>query len=59
MWKNNQFCLHGLVLGAVALFLATACAGPNVEVYERSDGTIIVESEETKAKVTAVDARSR
>jgi hypothetical protein len=29
-----------------------------VEVYERSDGTIIVESEKTEATVTAVDARA-
>lgn len=50
--------LPHLVLGAMVLFLAAACAGPNVQVYERPDGTIIVESQKTEAKVTAVDARA-
>lgn len=50
---------YRLVLGAVILSLATACAGPNVKVYERADGTTIVESTEVKATVTAIDARAR
>jgi hypothetical protein len=40
------------------LALAAACAGPNVEVYERPDGTIIVETMESKATVEAIDARA-
>ena len=48
-----------LLLGVVILSLAAACAGPTVKVYEKPDGTIIVESMEIKATVTAIDARAR
>lgn len=51
--------LSRLIFAAVTLSLTTACIGPNVEIYERPDGTIIVESLETKATVTAIDARAR
>jgi hypothetical protein len=50
--------LKSLASGAMILALAAACAGPNVEVYERPDGTIIVETMETKATVEAIDARA-
>lgn len=59
MYRSRRPCPYRLVLGAVILSLAAACAGPNVEVYERADGTTIVESTEVKATVTAVDARAR
>jgi hypothetical protein len=47
-----------LTLGTLLLLLVLACVGPKVEVYERPDGTIIVESTEAKAKVTAIDTRA-
>ncbi len=53
--RSGPFCI---VPGGLLLALAVSCSGPNVEVYERPDGTVIVESEETVATVTAVDARA-
>jgi hypothetical protein len=50
--------LLSFILGALTLSLALACSGPTVDVYERPDGTIIVESQKTKATVTAIDARA-
>jgi hypothetical protein len=43
----------------ILLTLAVACVGPDVQVYEGPDGTIIVESMKVKATVEAVDARAR
>ena len=59
MSRSHQLGLPSLIFAAVILFLTTACAGPEVKVYEKSDGTIIVESMEMKATVTAIDARAR
>ena len=47
------------VVGTLMLSLATACLGPDIKVYERADGTTIVETSEAKATVTAVNARTR
>jgi len=49
--------IRPILLGSLLLLLASACAGPTVEVFERPDGTVIVETTKTKATVTAVDAR--
>jgi hypothetical protein len=49
---------RSLALGSLLPILALACAGPKIDVYERPDGTIIVESMETRATVTAVDVRA-
>ena len=43
----------------LAALMVAGCVGPDVAVYERPDGTIIVESIEAKATVEAVDARER
>ena len=59
MSRRLQLGLSRLVLATVLLSLITACAGPKVEVYERPDGTIVVETLKVKATVTAVDARAR
>ena len=59
MPKSLRSDMRGLLLGVVILSLAAACAGPTVKVYEKPDGTIIVESMEIKATVTAIDARAR
>ena len=59
MSSNLRPGLPSLVFAAVTLSLTTACVGPKIEVYERPDGTIIVETMETKATVTAIDARAR
>ena len=56
MSKSLRSVLPGLLLGVVILSLAAACAGPSVKVYEKADGTIIVESVQIKATVTAIDA---
>jgi hypothetical protein len=48
-----------VLFASLMLVMISACAGPDVKVYERDDGTIIVESMELKAKVEAVDARAR
>ena len=47
----------GATLACVGLL--SACGGPTVKVYESPDGTIVVESMETTATVTAIDARAR
>jgi len=59
MNRNIRPCLYHIVLGALALSLAAACVGPDVKVYERPDGTTIVESTEVRATVSAVDSRAR
>jgi hypothetical protein len=48
-----------VLFASLILALTSACAGPDVQVYEKPDGTIIVESMEIKATVEAVDARAR
>ena len=58
MSRTHRPTYSSLVFAAVMLSLTTACVGPKVEVYERPDGTIIVESMETEATVTAIDARA-
>lgn len=58
MTKTMRSGLLSLILGALTLSLVLACGGPTVEVYERPDGTIIVESQKSRATVTAIDARA-
>ena len=59
MPKNLRSDIPRLLIGVVILSLVAACAGPKVQVYEGPDGTVIVESMQTKATVTAIDARTR
>jgi hypothetical protein len=57
--KNIRMDLTSLASVASIFVLAIACAVPDIQVYEKPDGTVIVESSQAEATVTAVDARAR